>query len=443
MTRLIVSNQLTEETAGGEESLPADYVQFLGRVAHRLVWLAREGDVVVLPSMPDEDFLDYVWRQLDIAQDAPRILVPPPGAQGDGLLYDDRLANPEFLRELRRVVVDHDVKELLAFFFDTAIARLATAVGLAESVSGFSFLTQGGNELVNSKSVFRAIAAGNGVAIPPGEVVSDRETAEAVIWTLLDRQRTVIVKQDRHGGGYGNEILSTVEGVDGFGALTTVTVPDRAALSAHLDQVWHRYTQGGRRPVVVEEYLPGSVPIYAELSVTGTGAELYGCGEMRMKATNRGPTNTGLLIPPPSATMPGFDEFLAGARRVGDVLHALGYRGNVSIDAIITPAGEILFNEFNSRVGGSTHVHHLASTLAGPGYLHDRVVVVRSRCSWSSVTDAAAELVARGLAFDRATRTGVLITGDDGQCAIVAEGMADARAVEDSLVDVLGLVAVQ
>jgi hypothetical protein len=442
MSRIIISNQLTEETVEGENALPDDYVQFIGKVAHRLVWLARENDVVVLPSWPDEDFVDYVWRQLGVTGSAPTIVVPPSGRQGNGLLYDDRLRDSAFVAELKKLVEVNGVNEVVPFFFDQSIAWLCRELKLEGAVPGFDFLDQGGNELVNSKSVFRAVAAGNGADIPFGRVVASRQEAEDVIWSLLADEKIVIVKQDFHGGGYGNEILSPVEGTDGFGAAGVTTIANRSALAAHVATMWERYSQGGRRKVVVEHYIQNAVPIYVELTITDQAAELYGYGEMRMKETDRGPTNTGLLIPPPSTSLPAFPGFVESATRIGEAVRGLGYRGNISIDAIVLPTGEILFNEFNGRVGGSTHAHLIAETLVAPDYLDDRVLVVRSRCSWSSVASAVAALDGLGLAYDPATRTGALITGDDGQCIVVAETLDAARAVEDRLVDVLGLVAV-
>lgn len=441
MSRLVVGNQLTVETVEGERALPEDYLSYLAAVTHRLLWCAEANDVVLLPTAPDEDFAQYVWGMLGIRDAAPAIVVPPPGRRGTALLYNDRLEDAEFLAGLRKLARDRGVDSVRPFYFDAAIDRLAAALGLADPMPGYGFLAEGGGELANSKSVFRAVAAGNGIPIPPGRVVRDRAAAYDYILPLLDAGSPVILKQDVHGGGYGNEILSPIDGLQGYGALGVTVIADAAQLAGHLDESWTRHTNDGRHPVVVEQYIDNSTPIYIEVLLDDQGTKTVGYGEMRMK-----PTNNGLVIPPPSADLPAFPGFLDHAARLGDTVRALGYRGSMSVDAIVTPGGEILFNEFNCRIGGSTHIHRIADALLGPGYLNDRVLIARSRCGWPSLTDALAALAEHGLAFDPQTRCGVVIAGDSrgtpgpsGQCLIAAPSAEQAVRTEAALVAALGL----
>jgi hypothetical protein len=155
---------------------------------------------------------------------------------------------------------------------------------------------------------------------------------------------------------------------------------------------------------------------------------------MRMK-----PVNNGLVIPPPSGALPAFAGFLDSGARLGQAYRALGYRGQVSLDAIVTPDGRILFNELNGRLGGSTHVHRLAELLIGPELLPQRVLIARNRCDWESVATAVKVLAEEGLEFDPDRRTGVLLTGDDGQLLFVAADLAGALELERTAAGALGL----
>jgi hypothetical protein len=101
MSRLDIGDQLTEETAEGEGALPSEHRRFLSAISHRMVWVAQDGDVLVLPSHPGVGFLAYVRRVNGSAEGEPLILVPPPGRQGAESLYDDRLAAPELVAGLR------------------------------------------------------------------------------------------------------------------------------------------------------------------------------------------------------------------------------------------------------------------------------------------------------------------------------------------------------
>jgi hypothetical protein len=224
--------------------------------------------------------------------------------------------------------------------------------------------------------------------------------------------------------------------LNALGAAATIQIEDRPQLAEHLARSWQRYTYGLTRAVVVEHYLLDCVPIYIELAIEADGVRTVGYGEMRMK-----PVNNGLIVPPPSSGLPAFTGFLASARRLGFVYQAIGYRGRVSLDAIVTPDGRILFNELNGRVGGSTHIHHIGERVIGGDYLHDRVLLARNRCAWDSVQAAVRILAESGLRYDPATRSGILLTGDDGQLLMVAADLAAATELEAAAADVLGLEA--
>ncbi len=434
MGRLIISNQLTEETAEGDAALPDEYLAILGLASHRMLWLARPGDIVVLPTAPDPDFIDYVWETLGFREDRAQLVVPPAGRQGSNLLYTDRLTDGDFQARLRALLSADPVTEVLAFFIDDDVAALLRALELAGFVAAFTFLTAGGSELVNSKSFFRTVCLGNGVGVPYGAAFISRSAAERQIWSLLSEGKSVIAKQDAHGGGYGNEILTTYPELTGLGAASTVQITSRSHLADHLAHCWERYTYGGTRAVVIEHYLPDCVPIYLELAIGADTVQLVGYGEMRMK-----PVNNGLVAPPPSAALPAFAQFLVAAERIGWAYQAIGYRGRASLDAIVTPDSQILFNELNGRLGGSTHIHHLGEQVIGGDYLDDRVLVARNRCTWDSVATALKLLDEASLRYDSSRRSGVLLSGDDGQLLFVAADLPAALTLERAAVDALGL----
>jgi hypothetical protein len=120
----------------------------------------------------------------------------------------------------------------------------------------------------------------------------------------------------------------------------------------------------------------------------------------------------------------------------------MGYRGVVSVDAIMTPDQDILINEFNCRVSGSTHAYHIGERIVGGDFLSDRVLVEQRRCSFPPTAAAIEALEASGLAYDRATRAGVLITVEDnsemggfGEYCIVAKDTDHAERMELALRD--------
>ncbi|NUR00268.1 MAG: hypothetical protein HOY79_28190 [Streptomyces sp.] len=440
MPTLIVSNQRTEEMVGDLELLDPEYRLYVGNQAQRMAWCLQDGDVLVLPMAVSEEFLRYVTAALGIARDSVEVLVPPPGRFGEGVLSQDRLTDEGFLTALRQAVQTRGVDRVLPFHFDSSVAELTRTLGLDKATPGFGFLDQGGGRLLNSKATFRALAGGTGAPVPPGGVFSAQQEAAAYLWDrLLSQGQPAILKQDFHVAGFGNEIVSPTPGVDPLGAQRAVVTASRADLDSYLTERWPWLTDGGRNRVVIEQYVPQSAPIYAEVRIEEHGVEFTGHGEMRMK-----PVLNGLIVPAPSAELPAFPGFLDAVRRLCRPIHAMGYRGIVSIDAIVTPDRNILINEFNCRTGGSTHIHRIGERVVGDDYFAERVLVELRRCTFPPFPTAVQALTERGLAYDLATRTGVLITVDDdspsggfGEYCVIARDAGQARELEQAVADVL------
>lgn len=435
MPKLIVSNQRTDEMIGDLGSLTPEYRRYVAGQAQRMVWLAEAGDVLVLPVQLDEEFLSYVAALKGIDRGSWAVVVPPVGSLGEDVLSRDRLEDPEFVTRLKAAVRDHEVRTILPFHFDRVSVRLARTLGLDRHTPGFPFAAQSGTALLNSKAAFRALAVGHGIPVPFGTVTDDRQEAEEFLWEAIGAGQPVIVKQDFHVGGIGNEIISPVPGIRPIGATGTELITDRAALAAHLDRRWAHYAGPHRGRVVLEHYTPESPAIYSELLVTDEGVRLVGHGEMRMK-----PVINGLIVPAPSVRLPAFAGFLDDSRQLSETLHRMGYRGSLSVDAIVTPDDTILVNEINGRVVGSAHIHRIGEELMGGDYTRERVLIEKRRVAFPDFRTTLDKLTATSLAFDPARRTGVVVTVHDngrtggfGGCCLIAEDDAAARVLEEEV----------
>ncbi|RNL73845.1 hypothetical protein [Streptomyces sp. I6] len=284
MQRLLIGNDWSEEL---EE--PAGS----GWAVQRLLWFARDGDVLVLPVPPEEEFLSYVTSLTGTRRDSLHVAVPPPGRTGTGALTADRLTHPAFIAELRERTACRPVDEVFALWPDAAVAAVADALGCPGALEGHGFLTQSGGLLGSSKAVFRALAAGVGAPLPDGAVCADRRRAQEHVARLLDGGSPVILKQDYGSGSDGNEILSRTGAVDLRGARDVRVLPDRTAVSAYLAERWDWLTAGGRDRVVVERYHPGSRAYFAEFWISDAGVRLGGHGEMQYR-----PSPTPRSCPP-------------------------------------------------------------------------------------------------------------------------------------------------
>jgi hypothetical protein len=440
MSRLVIGNRLP------------------GPLAHRLVWLARAGDVVVLPSHPAGEFLERLRRFAALPAGEPVIAVPPAGRTGTGRLDDDRLAVPGFVGELRTLAGTRGVDRILPVRSDAAIRHLARAAGLDRSRAAAAAPAGCDGGLVDTLARFRAVAAGNRVPIPEGRVCAGPREAEEFVWRLLCGGRSALVRPDRgdppdplnplaprnplapldpepggtgfgpgHGFGIGagsefNELIVPVGGRPGADAETTVAVGDRETLGEYLAKNWRRYSGGTGRPVVVEHYIHGCGRLRLEYLVADDEARLLFHGHARTASAD-----DALMLPTPAERVGDVAELLAAAAQMMEAVRGLGHRGHAALDAVVTPSGRVLFTGLHHGLSATTHLDAAARLAVGDGYLCTRVLIARDRIAWSSYAAAEALLDRRGLGFDPGSRTGVLLTGDDFSGGLGGNDGGDSR----------------
>jgi hypothetical protein len=399
-----------------------------------MLWFARSGDVLVLPYLPRAEYLEYVTAVTGTDPESLLVLCPPPGALGTDLLTPDRTADPGFLGQVRAAVQERGIDRMLTVYQDVPMTRLAAAVGLR--LPGHAFSAQGGDAFLNSKAGFRAIAAGIGVPIIQGLATNRLAEARDMVTELLAAGHSAIVKQEFAAGGDGNEILSPVAGVRAAGALTCLVLADAAAVRGYFSRRWDWLTAGGKHRLVVERYLTGCDTVYGEYLIDEDGPVLSGIGEILMS-----PVPIGEVVPPRALTGAARTKLVEAGMRLSDAYHAIGYRGYLSTDAVLTPAREIYFTETNARMSGSTHLHVVINgRLLDPAHRGRRVVLELHDWTVPSFAAAAERLVRAGLAFDKGTGTGVVLTCDlmpDQTVAycVLAEDLEAAEAVQRRLLE--------
>ncbi|WP_441247700.1 peptide ligase PGM1-related protein [Kitasatospora sp. McL0602] len=375
---------------------------------NHFVWFARDHDVLVLPEVPEESFLRYVTEHTGVDRRTLSIVVPPAaGSSTSGMLTPDQVADPRLATEVLAALGGRPPTELVPLWPDVSVAVLAEQLGALPALAGHTFISQRGGAVVSSKAVFRAAAGGAGAPLSPGAVCADARAAEEAVTKLIEQGHSVMVKLEYGAGGAGNEVLSPVAGMRPVGARRTVHLTDRAAVRDYLAANWHWLTDGGAHLVVVERYFNDSRAYYAEFHIEDDAIVFGGIGELM-----HAPRYVNELTPP------GLDadlqaELIEGGRKVCAPLHAMGYRGWLSADAIITPDRQVLFTEWNGRITSSTHSYHvLGEVVVGPGYDKDRVLLTNVwPRGWATPSFEAmrAAVAGAGLAYDPATRTGVLI----------------------------------
>lgn len=375
--------------------------------AQRVFWFAEPGDVVVVPDYPEKEFAAYALGLLNVDPGSVGVVYVDTGSAGK--LNRANLLTSEVLGAVRDFVADAGEVEEVMMLCPTVLGiDFVEALGLpADLVSGGGFLSQGGGQLANSKALFRAVARGNGVPTASGGVSSGfTETAEAVS-RLLAASSSVILKKEYMSGGTGNYLVSLDERTRRNGAKYHITLGSPADVPDWLRESWPELTDQGQHRFVFESYHAGSRACFAEFKI-GNDIALSGTGEM-----NYLPLAASQTIPFPDIETVHGTALVEGGRTIAEAYQAMGYRGYLSADAILTPTGQVLFTEANARITGSTHIYvGVGERLLGVGYAKSRYLIDRiwpddwRAASFGSALTALSE---SGILFDEQRQEGVVL----------------------------------
>lgn len=430
MPRLLIANDCPEQAFGSN----AEFSMGLAIWSQRILWHIQDNDIVVLPLKPDPGYLEYIAAVKSVRYESIQVIVPPLGNAAN--LSADRMMSEALRNTINVALAGRCLDSILPLTPDKAVARLAHSLGAPDSIPGAGFAGQGGGALVNSKIVFRAIAAGTGVPIPAGSVTSDPQEAEEIIAEMLLGQGVaVIVKKDFGQGCRGNEVLSPIEGVKPNGGRCGYVLPDRIAINDYISKNWNWLTNNGHHSIVVERYFPDSMAIFAEFNLSDHGVQFAGIGEMLAV-----PIADGQVIPPVGLSPTTVAQIVDGGHRLSAAMQAIGYRGTLSADAIVTPDAQVLFSEYNGRLTGSTHIYSIiGASILGKDWMRKRILVERRGLVVPSFQEAVNMLNNSGLAFNHKTQRGIILTGTFIPArkvisyTVVAEDLAAALALEEKL----------
>jgi hypothetical protein len=163
-------------------------------------------------------------------------------------------------------------------------------------------------------------------------------------------------------------------------------------------------------PVVIERFQPGSRTVYAEFRATDSDVSFSATGSLGFAA--------GRLVEETIPLRGIRDDVVARlvhhGGRLAQLYQTFGYRGCLSADAVVDEDGNLAFTEMNARVGASLHVyeriaHQMVDVWREP---LRSVVQYVTGIQWKipSLSAFLAAVDDLGLAYDPATRKGVIVT---------------------------------
>lgn len=406
----------------------------------RQMWMVHEGDIVVSAIPVDEKFLDYLCELSGIDRD--KVTVLNIGRDVD----EETLTAPDLVARLRAAMGGSTEWELLPAAHTEAVAALAELLGLPID-TGLRFTAQRGPDLLNRKSHFRQLAAGAGVTLPAGAIVTTEAELAAAVERLLPETGTVIVKRDNDLGGAGNRALTTKEAGPLNGVRETVAVNgNRVEAVARL---WRELAGVDGQVLVAEAYHHATDIFYFEYHIGPDGiARMLDTG-LRRDAVGEPDAPSlvwvGLEIPadlPPGTAARALTE----SGRLADLAARLGYRGHLNIDGIRTVDGALYFNEINARWGGCTALHDIGEKLFGPAYADHHVISGLRVLTPMRFADAVDLLRRNGVHFTPESGEGAIVLGYDAElgkateCVLIGPTRERVREIEEHLRAVAGTV---
>lgn len=408
MPRILIANVDNECMLPDRWELTDDFCLASSIAAERVAWLAEPGDIVVLQRQPSCQLTDHIARVMGYSPGAVTYLTPDWNGARYRPIASHELLHTGLAERISRLIGDAAGWTLYPYCYERGIQRFAERLGLyGDQIR--HFMKQGGAELLNDKRIFRSLAAGRSVAIAQGTVCSSQWELEASVRSLIDVTGTVIIKQDRNSGGYGNLIISRRGANNAVGAQEVLAARDEAGIRDQTAIVWERLAYGERASLVIEVYYPTALAVSAEYRVDAArnGVVFLNCGEVRQD-----PILSGLVMP---CVLPAYQlaDFIANTTELARLCCDLGYDGLINIDGIVTVGGDVIINEINGRVGACSHVHHILQTVAGPHYGSNLVVLSHSKTIAMPIDDVFRILEERQLGFDAQTRRGIIVVSED------------------------------
>ena len=398
MTKLIIGNGFNEAMIGDiskKQSLV--FRQAVASEAKRLAWLLENGDVLISPSPVSRLMMEYIAQKMALDLDSITILPASNDINNPSTLTSDTLLNAEFVNHLSKLINTDNLWEVLPYFFTSSVIHLCGRLNIPILINDTnSFMSQGGAEILNNKAVFRAIAAGQNISLPPGNVCRTAKELYCAMIELLNSHGTIIVKQIMNGGGDGN-IAVTLEdrpAYPGIRELFKLASYDEVTLDL-ATTLWNLLADGfGNNQLVIEAYLSSKQTLYAEylISPDKSTYKRLSAGTVRMDKDGdrrgNGMVNwIGFEIP---FQLPAHlsEMFFTQCDILASIVSTLGYSGRINFDAIYTDDEKVFFSEINGRLGGCTHIHFIAEKILGHNYLDTHYMLTRNRAATGDLKHA-------------------------------------------------------
>lgn len=373
----------------------------------RIFWLAKEGDLILVSSNPDEAFLNHVCTNLGIRKEFLNILCVNTN-DDEGKIFDPRfLTNENLIQRLKPLT--RKCEEVICLWPSVQVADLVLHLDIEQCFQGTSFFKQGGDALANSKATFRALAAASKIPIPKGTVCRSALELKDSINDLLKVTEGVMIKQSHNGAAAGCTVIFSKSNTD-MPVAGHKWTNDLSELEDSIPNLWHWASANDKFPVIVEELKVGYTTIWFEFESNDTGINLRAIGSLEYEKGKLLREHTPLKIDIDEKFL---NVFQKDATKLAEVYHSIGYRGILSADGLINHSGDYFFTEMNARIGGSLPIYGgvWERVVKQNDNIDRHIVQYLSPSDWPDLDTKTLiyKLQTDGLLYNPITRTGALL----------------------------------
>ncbi|TIL34560.1 hypothetical protein [Mesorhizobium sp.] len=439
MTAVVLGNVGSDAMAPSVQLLSDKYLQRNAATAKRMIWLAKDDDVLITPTPVTRPFLDYVNSLKGGSNIVSLTTSSMPTKRPLPISKKDLEAGSLLSKSLSLFALGH-VSCLEPYIADEVSICIAAFLG--DVPLKFSHQNVRANPDItrrfNDKARFREFAPNLGVPIASGSVcVNTQEVVEAV-FRALSVSNKVILKAARHSGGDGNFVISTSIERSFHGATRAVCIRevDSSSIRAAVHEIGLIATE--TVPLIVEAYSENESSVGVHFDIGRDRVELVGVASILFNPGYGGAYWDKSLVD----ELP--QDVLAWCQGLGNFAHEAGYFGPLSVDIVKAKELGFFACEVNGRHGGFSSVRALANCLGlQPDIKNgERVVLSRNAIPIGiRFPDLVDLLNTRQLHYNSSVKRGavVMVEGyeDNGpfDFVIVGSDLRDVQGMECELIE--------
>ncbi|WP_131821064.1 hypothetical protein [Ensifer sp. LCM 4579] len=440
MSSIILANTGSDSMVPPAALLSDNFLRLNAASAKRMVWLAKDGDVVITPTPITKPFLDYVTsltgrsKIVSLATSSTVTKRPLPISE------KDIEPSSHLSRSLRLLSENLNVSSLEPYIVDKVSLSIAQCVGdVPVTFSNQSVLASPeATRLLNDKAEFREFAPRLGVPIAYGNVCVNTQEMVNAVRRALSVSDQVILKLANHAGGDGNFVISKCIERSFQGAVRAVCIHeiDVDSIRAGLHAIGLIATK--KAPVIVEAYSENESSVGVHFDIGEDRVEFIGVASILFNPGYGGSYWDRSLVD----GLP--KDVLAWCESLGNYARDAGYCGPFSVDIVKAKEVGYFACEVNGRHGGFSSIRAVSLSLGlEPDIKNgERVVLSRTAIPIGVRFPGLVELLEkRQLHYNPSVKRGavVMVEGceDSGpfDFVIVGGDLSDVQGIECALVE--------